>query len=123
MAQSALDSLPARRFLAQPDVHLLVAFEGDEPVGFLLAYELLRRQGDPIRLFIHEVRVRPERRREGIGRRLLDSMWALARDHGIGRGFVIAAADDRDALAFYRAAGGKRSKREMAVIRFSTGPE
>jgi len=121
--RSPLDTIPARRFLAQPDVHLLVAFERDEPVGFVLAYELLRREGDPINLFVHEVRVRADRRREEIGRRLLEALWALGRDRGVDSAFVIAATDDRDALAFYRAAGGKRSRREMAVIRFSTTPE
>jgi aminoglycoside 3-N-acetyltransferase I len=115
-----LDTIPARRFLAQPDVHLLVAFEGDEPLGFVLAYELLRRHGDPIRLFIYEVGVRADRRREGIGRRLLDELRSLGRERGIGSAFVIAETGDRDALAFYRAAGGKRSKGEMTVIRFST---
>jgi ribosomal protein S18 acetylase RimI-like enzyme len=119
-SQAALDTIPARRFLAQPDVHLLVAFEGDEPLGFVLAYELSRRHGDPIRLFVHEVRVRAERRREGIGRRLLDELRALGRERGVGSAFVIAQTDDRDALAFYRAAGGTRSKREMTVIRFTT---
>jgi ribosomal protein S18 acetylase RimI-like enzyme len=121
--RAALDTIPARRFLAQPDVHLLVAFEQDEPVGFVLAYELLRRDGDPINLFVHEVRVRADRRREETGRRLLEALWALSRDRGIGSAFVIAATDDRDALAFYRATGGKRSRRQMAVIRFSTAPE
>jgi aminoglycoside 3-N-acetyltransferase I len=115
-----LDTIPTRRFLAQPDVHLLVAFEGDEPLGFVLAYELLRRHGDPIRLFIYEVGVRAERRREGIGRRLLDELRSLGRERGVRSAFVIAETDDRDALAFYRAAGGKRSKGEMTIIRFST---
>ena len=121
--RAPLDTIPARRFLAQPDVHLLVAFERDEPVGFVLGYELLRREGDPINLFVHEVRVRAGRRRDEIGRRLLEALWALGRDRGIGSAFVIAATDDRDALSFYRAAGGKRSRREMAVVRFSTAPE
>jgi ribosomal protein S18 acetylase RimI-like enzyme len=104
-------------------VYLLVAFEADAPVGFLVAHELPRPFGDPVRLFVREVRVRAERRREGIGRRLLESLWAIGREHGIGSAFVIAETDDRDALAFYRAVGGKRSRREMAVVRFSTAPE
>ncbi len=120
---AALDARGARRLLADADVYLLVAFEADAPVGFLVAHELPRPFGDPVRLFVREVRVRAERRREGIGRRLLESLWAIGREHGIGSAFVIAETDDRDALAFYRAAGGKRSRREMAVVRFSTAPE
>jgi ribosomal protein S18 acetylase RimI-like enzyme len=121
--QAALDAQAARRVLADPDVYLLVAFEADVPVGFLVAHELLRPFGDPVRLFVREVRVRAERRREGIGRRLLESLWAIGREHGVGSAFALADPDDRDALAFYRAAGGKRSRRDLVVIRFGTEAE
>lgn len=121
--QAALDAQAARRVLADPDVYLLVAFEADVPVGFLVAQELLRPFGDPVRLFVREVRVRAERRREGIGRRLLESLWAIGREHGVGTAFALADPDDRDALAFYRAAGGKRSRRDLVVIRFGTEAE
>jgi GNAT superfamily N-acetyltransferase len=119
-APVALDSQATRRLLAEPNLHLLVAFDGDEPVGFLVAHELLRPFGDPVRLFVREVRVRAERRREGIGRRLLEALLAIGRERGANGAFAIAATGDPDALAFYRSIGGRRSRREVAVIRFST---
>jgi len=120
---SALDAAAARRLLAEPNLHLLVAFHGDDPVGFLVAHELPRPFGDPARLFVREVRVRAERRREGIGRRLLEALLAIGRDRGAGRPFALADAGDRDALAFYRAAGGRRSRRDVVVIRFGSETE
>jgi GNAT superfamily N-acetyltransferase len=113
----------ARRILAEPNVHLLVAFEGDEPVGFLVAHELLRPFGDPVRLFVREVRVRKERRREGIGRRLLEALWDVGRERDAGTAFALADAGDREALAFYSAGGGRRAGRELVVIRFGTATE
>jgi GNAT superfamily N-acetyltransferase len=118
---AALDAAAARRLLADPNLHLLVAFQGDDPVGFLVAHELPRPFGDPARLFVREVRVRTGRRREGIGRRLLDALLAIGRERGARRAFALADAGDRDPLAFYRAAGGRRSRRDLVVIRF--GPQ
>jgi GNAT superfamily N-acetyltransferase len=118
---AALDAATARRLLAEPNLHLLVAFQGDDPVGFLVAHELPRPFGDPARVFVREVRVRAERRREGIGRRLLEALLAIGRERGAGRPFALADAGDHEALAFYRAAGGRRSRRDVVVIRF--GPE
>jgi ribosomal protein S18 acetylase RimI-like enzyme len=115
----ALDSVNARRFLARPDVHLLVASEGDEPVGFTLAYEMLRRRGDPMELRVEEVAVRRGRRREGVGRRLVEELWAIGRDRGAAGAIVITRAGDRDALAFLRAIGGRPDREETASVRFS----
>jgi GNAT superfamily N-acetyltransferase len=118
-APATLDSQATRRLLAEPNLHLVVAFEGEEPVGFVVAHELLRPFGDPVRLFVREVRVRAERRREGIGRRLLDALLAIGRERGANGAFAIAEVGDPDGLAFYRSIGGRRSRREVAVIRFS----
>jgi hypothetical protein len=41
-----------RAFLADEDTIMLVAFDGAEPVGFVLAYTLRRRHGDAVQLFV-----------------------------------------------------------------------
>ncbi|TMD30137.1 MAG: GNAT family N-acetyltransferase [Chloroflexi bacterium] len=114
-----LDSVNARRFLARPDVHLLVASEGNELVGFALAYELLRRRGDPMELRVEEVAVRRSRRRQGIGRRLLEELWAIGRDRGAAGAIVTTRAGDLDGIAFLRATGGRPDREETASVRFS----
>jgi len=118
-AAPALDSVNARRFLARSDVHLLVASEGDDLVGFALGYELLRRRGDPMELRVEEVAVRRGRRREGVRRRLLDELWAVGRARGAAGAIVTARAGDRDALAFLRSVGGRPDRDETVSIRFS----
>ena len=41
--------------LADSRTLMLVAFDGERPVGFVLAHELPRRHGDPANLFVYEV--------------------------------------------------------------------
>src|SRR5947199_8478044 len=74
--------------LADPRTLMLVAFDGDLPVGFVLAHELPRRHGEPTNLFLYEVDVAENHRRRGIASALLAQLAELARQRGIRTGFV-----------------------------------
>jgi len=50
---------------------MLVPFEGECPVGFVLAHELPRRHGIPAKLFVYEVDVAESHRSRGITSALL----------------------------------------------------
>jgi hypothetical protein len=52
--------------LADPRTLMLVAFDGERPVGLVLAHELPRRHGDLAKLFVYEVDVAESHRRRGI---------------------------------------------------------
>ncbi|MFL5960017.1 MAG: GNAT family N-acetyltransferase [Gaiellaceae bacterium] len=92
--------------LADPRTLLLVAFDGERPVGLVLAHELPRRHGDRAKLFVYEVDVAESHRRRGIASALLARLAELARERGIRTGFVLAEPDNGPANALYRAAGG-----------------
>jgi ribosomal protein S18 acetylase RimI-like enzyme len=92
--------------LADPRTLLLVAFDGERPVGFVLAHELPRRHGDRANLFVYEVDVAESHRRRGIASALLARLGALARERGIRAGFVLTEPDNGPANALYRDAGG-----------------
>ena len=92
--------------LTDPRSFLLVAFDGDEPVGFVLAHRLPRRHGDPSQLFVYEVEVAETHRRRGIATALLAELAALARERGIASGFVLTEPDNDAANALYRSVGG-----------------
>jgi ribosomal protein S18 acetylase RimI-like enzyme len=68
--------------LRDPRTIFLVAFDGVEPVGFVLAYELLGH-GYSVTLCINEVEVTAAHRRRGIGTRLLRQFERIARERGI----------------------------------------
>jgi GNAT superfamily N-acetyltransferase len=63
----------------------LVAFDGERPMGFVLAHELPRRHGDPSNLLVYEVDVAEVYRRRGVGKALLDDLATLARRAGSER--------------------------------------
>jgi [ribosomal protein S18]-alanine N-acetyltransferase len=99
---------PARaaELLADDRTLFLVAFEQEEPVGFVLAYELIRRHGEPSRLFVYEVDVEPGHRRHGIGGALMRELGRSARERAIARGWVLTDRTNEAAMALYASAGG-----------------
>jgi aminoglycoside 3-N-acetyltransferase I len=102
---------PPRRveeLLADGRTFFLVAENDREPVGFVLAYELLRRHGDPSQLFVYEVDVEERHRRRGVATALLRELARLAAAAGIPEGFVLTDRGNEPAMALYAAAGGVR---------------
>ena len=92
--------------LADPRTLMLVAFDGERPVGFVLAHELARRHGDRAKLFVYEVDVAESHRRRGIASALLARLGEQAHERGIRTGFVLTDRDNASANALYRSAGG-----------------
>jgi ribosomal protein S18 acetylase RimI-like enzyme len=108
----------AREFLAAETNVQLAAFAGDEPIGQLLAYELTRRHGDGKMMFIYEIGVRDDYRRNGVGRLLFDELKEICFERGIDRAFVITNERNEAAMAFYRALGAIREAADEAVFDF-----
>ena len=94
---------------------MLVAFDDERPVGFVLAHELPRRHGDRAKLFVYEVDVTESHRRRGIASALLARLGELARERGVGAGFVLTEPDNGPANVLYRDAGGAS---EAVVVRW-----
>ena len=92
--------------LADPRTLMLVAFDGEVPVGFVLAHELPRRHGDRSHLFVYEVDVAESHRRRGIATALLARLAELAREREIRIGFVLTDPGNGPANALYCGAGG-----------------
>lgn len=97
---------PQTALLADKATFFLVAFDGDEPAAFVLAYELVRRHGDATQLFVYEVETREQFRRRGYARALLEHLGAIARERGIRRGFLLAERENEAAMRLYESLGG-----------------
>lgn len=67
--------------------------------------------------FLTEIFVRPEARRTGLGRALLDAILRTARDAGAGAVHLGVYPDNHPALALYRAAGFTRIPRDFYTRR------
>lgn len=105
--------------LADPRTLFLVAFDGDRPVGFVLAYDLPRRHGDPSNLFVYEVDVVPTHRRRGIASALLARLSEIARERGIRAGFLTTEPDNDAANALYRSVGGTSQPDVLWVFEYA----
>jgi [ribosomal protein S18]-alanine N-acetyltransferase len=92
------------KFLASEGHHLLVAREGDEPIGFVSGVETTHPDKGT-EMFLYELSVHPQHRNRGVGRALVGALAELARDRGCYGMWVGAEADNAAALATYRAAG------------------
>ena len=110
----ALSPADAATFLADDHTHVFVAFSDDQPVGFVVANELLHRHTFPRMLLVYEIGVHDDHRRRGVGRALLDAVRALAIERGIPEGFVLTNESNGPAMALYAAAGGTRPSLDVA---------
>jgi len=110
---------PQTALLADDRTIFLVAFQGDDPIGFVFGYELPRRRGAPSILFVYEIDVDPACRRRGIATRLMTELAAIATSRGITEGFVLTEPDNEAANALYASLGGARSEAVMWDYRYA----
>lgn len=94
----------AERFLASPDHHLLVAYAGPEPVGFVSGVEVTHPDKGT-EMFLYELAVDQAHHRRGIGRALVSALAELARTRGLYGMWVLTDRANPAALATYRSAG------------------
>jgi aminoglycoside 3-N-acetyltransferase I len=102
------DAPDAAALLRDERTFYVAALDGDRPVGFVFAHELLRRHGDPTMLFVYDLGVEEEYRRRGIATRLMRELESIARERGIRTGFVLTEAANDAAMALYESLGGVR---------------
>jgi ribosomal protein S18 acetylase RimI-like enzyme len=106
------------RFLADERHHLLLAVEDDHPVGFVSGVELTHPDKGT-EMFLYELAVDEAHRRHGIGRALVRSLAALARERGCYGMFVLTDDGNEAALATYATDGAVR---EDGIVMFIWEP-
>lgn len=80
----------------------LAALQGDEIVGFLIGFISSSRPGEA---YVHVMGVAPARRGEGLGRRLYERFFEIARAGGCGTVRAITAPVNRGSIAFHQRLG------------------
>jgi GNAT superfamily N-acetyltransferase len=94
-------------FGSPPAAEVIIAYAGDEPAGFALYFQsfstFLGRPG----LYLEDIFVKPEWRRQGLGRMLLSRLARIAVDRGYGRMEWSVLNWNETALRVYRTAGAK----------------
>jgi ribosomal protein S18 acetylase RimI-like enzyme len=99
-----IDAVRLVAFLAAPGHLMIVALRDGEIVGQCAA--MVHRHPDKVtELYIDEVGVTPSLHRQGIARRMLNSMFALGKELGCRKAWVGTEPDNAAARGLYEARG------------------
>lgn len=105
-------------FGERPVAEAVIAYDGDEPVGFALFFHnfstFVGRRG----LYLEDLFVKPEARGKGVGRRLLNHLASLAKERRCGRMEWAVLDWNEPAIKFYRSLGAAPMD-EWTVFRLS----
>jgi ribosomal protein S18 acetylase RimI-like enzyme len=101
-------------FLSREGHHLLVALGDDRPLGFVSGVETTHPDKGT-EMFLYELSVHPDHRRQGIGRALVLALADLARERGCYGMWVATEEGDVPALETYRSAGAEAPEACMTL--------
>lgn len=91
-------------FLAAGQHIVLVATHGEQVVGGLVAYHLIKFERTRSEVYVYDLAVARDHQRRGIGKALMTEIRKIAKD--LGAYVVFVQADDGDdAVEFYRTLG------------------
>jgi aminoglycoside 3-N-acetyltransferase I len=105
-------------FLADEGCITIVAMDGEEVIGGLVAYELLKFEQERKEIYIYDLAVKAAQRRRGIATGLIVTLKAIARTHGAYVIYVQADRGDDAAIALYESLGVRED-----VLHFDIDPE
>ena len=108
-----VDPDATRRFLANPDNELLIAYLDGDPAGFVSGTELTHPDRAQPELFLNELGVDAAHRGRGIGRALVAGLWERAQARGCRGMWVLTDDANVAANKVYAAAGGSRVREDV----------
>lgn len=111
------DAAWVRTVLGREGVIALVAESGPRVVGGLVAYELDKLEQTRREVYLYDLAVAADRRREGIATALIARLCELARARGAWTVFVQADPGDDPAIALYTRLGTRED-----VLHFDIAP-
>lgn len=105
-----------QKFLSNDKNYLIVAYQEENPTGFILGYELQRMGDEEPMMFIYEIETLKKYRRQGIARALIGEFQKICREKGFREMFVITNESNIPAMNLYKATGGYRSSQDDVVF-------
>ncbi|MGD1855119.1 MAG: AAC(3)-I family aminoglycoside N-acetyltransferase [Leptolyngbyaceae cyanobacterium] len=102
-----------QRLLGSETFIALAAIKNDEVIGGIAAYELIKFEQERSEIYIYDLAVALEHRREGIATALIETLKDIAVERGVYGIFVQAdtSEEDKAAIALYT----KLGKRERVL--------
>ncbi|WP_372524234.1 GNAT family N-acetyltransferase [Alteriqipengyuania sp.] len=110
----------ARELLSDPHMVLIVAQDRERIVGAIGGYILRKFEQERSELYIHDLAVAEDCRRQGIATRMIEEARRIARETGAWTVFVQADVipEDEPARALYR----KLAHEEITALHFDIAP-
>lgn len=93
---------------------MFIAYVDSHAVGFVSGVELTHPDKGT-EMFLYELAVDDEHRRQGIGKALVHSLSELAREHGCYDMWVLTDEDNEAALRTYESSGADQSSRHVML--------
>lgn len=103
-------------FLTDPRHHLAMATLDDQVIGFASAVHYVHPD-KPTELWINEVGVADAYQGQGIGKRLMKTLFSLGEQLGCAEAWVLADQDNHRARGFYESLGGDASPAVMYTFK------
>jgi ribosomal protein S18 acetylase RimI-like enzyme len=99
------DPTAVRSYLEDGRNIFLLAFEKNEPIGFLRGTELGQLKSERKQMFLYEIAVKDGFRRRGVGSDLIKSLLQYCRQRGFEEVFVFTDPANVAAVQLYRSTG------------------
>lgn len=105
-------------FFADPRHHLAVALDGDTVVGIASAVHYVHPDKAP-ELWVNEVGVAPTYQGRGIGRQLMQALFARGRELGCHEAWVLTEHENAAARRLYASVGGAEEPTVIVTFRLT----
>jgi len=114
------DSLSAALFGPKPVAGALIARADGKDAGYAVYYHTFSTFVGRAGIFLEDIYIRPDYRKRGLGRALLEAVAKIGLETGGGRFEWIALRWNQNAFRFYRSLGATVME-DWALLRMSSG--
>jgi ribosomal protein S18 acetylase RimI-like enzyme len=105
-------------FIADPRHHLGVALDGDRIIGFVSAVHYVHPDKPHPELWINEIGVAETYQRQGLGKRLMNAIFAVGRELGCESAWVLTDRENTAAMNLYAAVGNAEVPTDHVMFSF-----
>jgi ribosomal protein S18 acetylase RimI-like enzyme len=116
-----INILRAIEFLGDPRHHLGVGIDGDLVVGFVSAVHYIHPDKPCPELWINEVGVAESHQRQGIGKQLMNAIFAVGRELDCESAWVLADRENTAAMSLYSVVGNPEPPTDHIMFSFDLG--